>query len=128
MDRWLRQEVSPLLLARRRLDAIPEDTDPLSWWPKQALLASIFPLAKMLLAIPASSAEPERSFSSASFTLDQRRYRVNLAHFRSEHRIRRFLTAGGSSETEEGRNQRLVRVRALLARYGELVQQAQVDD
>ena len=68
---------------------------------------------------------PERSFSSASFTLDLRRYRIDLDHFRSEHRIRRFLTAGASSETEAGRLQRLERVRRLLHHFAELVQEAQ---
>lgn len=71
-----------LSLARRKLDAADPDVDPLLWWPVQALLSALFGLVLMLFAIPASSAEPERSFSSASFTLDLSRYRIDLDHFR----------------------------------------------
>ena len=62
-----------LQLARELLNGAATDVDPLRWWPQQHHLASLFPLAKMLLAIPASSADNERSFSSASYTMGIRR-------------------------------------------------------
>ena len=46
--------------------------DPLVAWPSMAEFTALFPTVKMLLQIPASSAENERSFSSACFILDQR--------------------------------------------------------
>ena len=76
------------------MDETPEDVDPLSWWPSHPEYTLLYPVAKMLLQIPASSAENERSFSSASFVLDQRRTRLDLDNFRREHRIRRRLCAG----------------------------------
>jgi hypothetical protein len=110
-----------LVLSRRQLDGAAADTDPLRWWPRQAQHSALYDLVKMLLAIPASSADCERSFSSASFTLDARRYRVELLHFRKEHRIRRFITGGTPGETAAGRQLRLARVRALLGHYADLV-------
>ena len=84
--------------ARDELDEAPEDVDPLEWWPAHSDFSLLYPLAKMLLQIPASSAENERSFSSASFVLDERRTRLDLDNFRREHRIRRYLCAHGPKE------------------------------
>ncbi len=89
---------STLDLARITLDESPVDTDPLFWWPEHAEFTLIFPVAKEMLQIPAASAENERSFSSASFVLDQRRTRLDLDNFRREHRIRRALCAGRTPE------------------------------
>jgi hypothetical protein len=79
---------------RDSLDEEPEDEDPLVWWPSHPEYTALFPVAKMLLQIPASSAENERSFSSASFILDQRRTRLDIDNFRREHRIRRAVCVG----------------------------------
>jgi len=110
-----------LPIARRALDRLDADVDLLSWWPQQQHLAPLFPLAKMLFASPASSADNERAFSSASYTLGPRRTRLELEAFRSEHRIRRFIVAGTDGESQEGRRLRLERVGTLLTHYAELV-------
>lgn len=110
-----------LPVARRKLDQVPADTNVLQWWPRQQNLGVLFPLAKMLFAIPASSADNERSFSSAGFTMGPRRTRTELEAFRAEHRIRRFLTAGADAQSHEGREMQRARVRRLLERFAELV-------
>lgn len=111
-----------LLLARKKLDAQLQTEAVLSWWPKQTVLTALFPLAKMLFAVPCSSSECERSFSSAGFTLGMRRTRTELDHFRAEHRIRRFLTAGADSQTHEGRVARRERVGRVLVGFSELLE------
>lgn len=112
-----------LPVARRALDRLDNNVDLLSWWPQQKHLAALFPLVKMLYAIPASSADNERAFSSASYTLGPRRTRLDLEAFRSEHRIRRFIVAGNDGGSHAGRIQRLERVRDLLRHYTDLVAQ-----
>ena len=114
------QATTTLALAREELDEA-QLVDPLEWWPGKAELTPVYPLAKMLLAIPASSADNERSFSSASYTLDARRYRTDVEHFRMEHRIRRFLTAGATGDSQEARERRVERVERLLTRFSELL-------
>lgn len=117
-----RASISPLLrIARRRLDRLAPEVDPLLWWPSNDDLKPLFPLAKMLLAIPCSSADSERSFSSAGFTMGVRRTRLALEAFRSEHRIRRFITACGDAQTQTGRAIRLARVNSLLERYATML-------
>lgn len=106
-----------LQMARRALDKVDDTVDPLEWWPCHTNLSCLFPLAKMLFGIPASSAENERSFSSASFTLDPRRTRLDIENFRKEHRIRRFLCAGADSSSQAGRELRLQRAETLMERY-----------
>lgn len=106
-----------LALARARLDTANEDQDPLEWWPNNLDLASLFSVAKMLFAIPASTAEDERGFSSAGFTLNQRRSRLDLDNFRREHRIRHFLTIDADINSQGGRRERLRRAHALLEEY-----------
>lgn len=108
-----------LPLARAKLNRAPAITDPLVWWPGQAILAPLFGLAKMLFAVPASSADSERSFSSAGFTMGIRRTRMEVDAFRSEHRIRRFITATGDAQTQLGRQTRLDRVRRILDRFAD---------
>ena len=71
----------------------------------------------MLLQIPDSSAENERSFSSASFILDQRRTRLDIDNFRLEHRIRRALVAGRSQE------EKLQCSNELIQRFAEAIAQ-----
>jgi hypothetical protein len=83
-----------LAKARRLLSAEDVNKDPLEWWPQHAELGAIHSLARMFLAIPATSADDERVFSSAGFTLNQRRTRLGLDNFRREHRIRQFLRGG----------------------------------
>ena len=45
----------------------PADLDPYTWWSKQGpdSLGALFPLARRLLAVPASNADVERLFSGA---------------------------------------------------------------
>jgi hypothetical protein len=66
------QEISKsyLLLLRSNLEknsAQFAHVDPLQWWASQLNLAILHPLAQMLLAIPATSANVERLFSSTGF-------------------------------------------------------------
>jgi hypothetical protein len=110
-----------LRLAFARLSKLDPKTDPLVWWPRQKDLAQLFPLVKMLLAVPASSAENERSFSSASFTLDNHRYRTAVSTFRQEHRVRRFLVSGNNVDTQEGRRGRLNQMNRLLEHYSRII-------
>lgn len=119
----VRESVVPQLrMARRLLDELPADTPALEWWPRQTtLLGQLFPLAKMLFAIPATSADNERSFSSASYTLGDRRTRMELEAFRSEHRIRRFIVADADGTSQEGRKKRVERVGRLLDRFAALL-------
>ena len=79
----------------------------------------------MLLVIPASTAEDERSFSSAGFTLDKLRTRMDLDNFRREHRIRQFLVAGTDPHHQDGRQLRVERALTLIARLGNQINQAQ---
>lgn len=105
-------------LARAKLDQVPAAVDPLQWWPRQTDLASLHSLVKMLLSIPASSADNERSFSSASNTMGLRRTRLELESFRFEHRVRRFMTAGGAdAQSQQGRVRRVERSRRLFERF-----------
>jgi hypothetical protein len=110
-----------LQLARELLNGAAADVDPLQWWPQQQHLASLFPLVKMMLAVPASSADNERSFSSASYTLGIRRTRLELETFRAEHRIRRFLVGCADLHSQAGRQRRLDRMNRLLEQYAALV-------
>lgn len=88
--------------SREELDALDPTVDSLEFWPQHPNYTVLFPVAKMYLQIPASSAENERSFSSASFILDPRRTRVELDNFRREHRLRRFLLSGNPQFTAQG--------------------------
>jgi hypothetical protein len=94
--------------ARRRLDEEDPATDPLEWWQQHPEFTILYPVAKMYLQIPASSAENERSFSSASFVLDDLRTRLDLDNFRREHRLRRFLLSGNPRMTADDLLQRFV--------------------
>jgi hypothetical protein len=103
--------------ALRKLGRLPEDADPLLWWPEQTQLGALFPVVMMLLAIPASTAEDERTFSSAGVTLSQRRTRLELDNFRREHRIRHFLSSSTSLNTQAGRQLRIDRANTLLGGF-----------
>lgn len=113
-----------LELARSVLDESDATADPLVLWPAHPELAILFPVAKMLFAVPGSTAEDERSFSSSGFTLDQRRGRLDIDNFRREHRIRQYLTSGMNNNQQAGRRERLARAQSLLEEYGRLVEQA----
>jgi hypothetical protein len=105
-------------LALRKLARLDTTVDPLTWWPsQQEQLGILFPLAKMLFAIPATSADNERAFSSAGFTLDIRRSRLDLEVFRREHRIRRFFVAGTDAHSAEARQLKLDRLNDFLEYY-----------
>ena len=109
-------------LARDELDVADEHDDPLVWWPDPAHqnLGALFPLVRMLLAIPASSAEDERAFSSAGVTLSPRRTRLDIDNFRREHRVRQYLASNASLNSQTGRRQRLERANLLLRLFGEM--------
>jgi len=47
--------------------------DPLDWWRRQGL-PQLWPLAKMLLAIPAANASAERTFSDSGFLAEGREH------------------------------------------------------
>ena len=98
-----------------QLDQVDMATDPLEWWGTQDHFAMIHRVVKMLFQIPASSAENERSFSSASFILSERRTRLDLDNFRREHRIRRAICAGSTPQ------QRLQRSNALMERFAQVL-------
>jgi len=69
-----------------------------------------------MLAIPCTSAEDERNFSSAGFTLSERRTRLHVDNFRAEHRIRRYLVGGCSLHEQAGRELMKKKALALLGR------------
>lgn len=112
-----------LSFARSLLDAEPADADPLLFWPQNAALGALFPLAKLLFAIPASSADNERAFSSAGFTMGIRRSRLELEAFRAEHRIRRFMVSCADGQSQQGRQKRLDRLSVLLTHYSSLIEE-----
>lgn len=102
-----------LLAAREALDEEDPEVNPLEWWPNHPDFSILYAVVKMLLQIPASSAENERSFSSASFIMDQRRTRLDIDNFRREHRIRRALCSAASPQ------EKVERSNALLERFAE---------
>lgn len=110
-----------LRIAFKRLAKLDTKTEVLKWMPTQKDLAPIFPLAKMLYGTPSASADNERSFSSASFTLDSHRYRLAIDVFRKEHRLRRYLVSGTDTHSRTGRGARLLHLNRLLNDYDELV-------
>lgn len=112
---------SALNLARKRLDKMDPKSSPLKVWPSQKDLSVLFPVGKMLLGAPASSADNERAFSSASFTMDNHRYMIDIETFRKEHRVRRFLVSGNDTHSREGRQGRLDKLNRILEGYDSIV-------
>jgi hypothetical protein len=110
---------SALAEARAVLDEEDPSVDPLKWWPSHGDYRSLFDAVKMYLAIPASTADNERVFSSAGFLLNQRRTRLNLDNFRRESRIRQYITTGNDSTSAVGRQARLKGARTLMERLQE---------
>jgi hypothetical protein len=105
---------------RDELDGMDARLDPLLLWPTQFKdYSKLFPGAKMMFGIPCASAENERSFSSASFVLQDCRTKLDVDNFRREHRIRRFLCAGVDTSTQEGRNEKTGRALELLGHYAQ---------
>jgi hAT family C-terminal dimerisation region len=131
MDRWFKDiqakgvlratAASALSLARKRLDKLDPKLDPLRFWPQQKDLGILFPAAKMLLGTPSTSADNERAFSSASFTMDNHRYMIDIETFRREHRVRRFLVSGNDTHSKEGRLGRIAKLNRILDGYDDLV-------
>ena len=97
-EKDIEKNFAGIVFDKCRLELLKSDesANPLVWWPEHPNFTALFEVAKMYLQIPASSGENERSFSSASFTLDPRRTRLDLDNFRKEHRIRRKLCASGN--------------------------------
>ena len=110
-----------LRIAFKRLAELDRNVDVLKYMPSQKDLSPIFILSKMLYGVPGASADNERAFSSASFTLDNRRYRIDINVFRKEHRLRRFLVSGTDTHSKAGREARLIRLNSLLDGYDELL-------
>ena len=119
--------MATLELARTMLNQVDEDVNPLEWWPSKSNLSALFPLAQMLFAIPASTSDDERSFSSAGFTLDKLRTRLDLDNFRREHRIRQFLVAGTDPHHQEGRKLREERAVGLIRQLASLLNQVNAE-
>lgn len=119
-QRYRNAAAGNLDLLRDELNQVDPDVNPLQWWPTNPAFGSLYLLAKMLLAIPASTAEDERVFSGAGVTLNERRTRLDIDNFRREHRVRQFLTSGTSLNTREGRHLRIERGNTLLRHFGEL--------
>ena len=88
---------------------------------QQKDLGILFPAAKMLLGTPSTCADNERAFSSASFTMDNHRYMIDIETFRREHRVRRFLASGYDTHSKEGRLGRIVKLNRILDGYDHLV-------
>jgi len=112
---------SAIKLARKRLDKMDPKANPLVIWPVQKDLTVLHPAAKMLLGTPASSGDNERAFSSASFTMDNHRYMIDIETFRKEHRVRRFLVSGNDTHSQTGRQGRLDKLNSILERYDAVV-------
>lgn len=105
---------SALEEARAVLDLEDPSTDPLLWWPTHGDYKVLFDAVKMYLAIPASTADDERVFSSTGFILNKRRTRLDLDNFRRESRIRQFLTVGNPVSSAAGRQGRLHAAQTLM--------------
>lgn len=105
--------------ARADLDAEDESVDPLAWWPAHHDYRALFDVVKMYLAIPASTADDERVFSSSGFILNQRRTRLDLDNFRRESRIRQYITIGNPTTSQAGRKRRLGAAQTLMERLQE---------
>ena len=64
-------------------DSEGEENDPLLWWKKnQDVFPSLAKLARIYLAIPATSAPTERIFSRASLVINRLRSRLTPANAR----------------------------------------------
>jgi len=113
-----------LTVARSTLDTLEDTEDPLECWPSMELLAPLHPVAQMLLAIPASTSEDERSFSSAGLTLGKLRTRMDLDNYRREQRVRQYLTSGTDPQSQAGRQERLNRSNTLIERFALIIQAA----
>jgi hypothetical protein len=81
--------------------------DPLVWWknglrdPRLGhILSPLAPLARMYLSMPASSADLERSFSSASFLLDHR-WRLTPMNLETQVVIRDWLLEQARTHTSD---------------------------
>lgn len=111
--------LATLNFALLRLEVDGEPEPPLSFWSRQHELAALFDLVKMYLAIPASSAQDERGFSSAGFLLGELRTQLKSIHFRQEFRVRQFINSGPSSSqhSQDGRESKMERVQLIIAKY-----------
>jgi len=64
----------------------------LHWWKETSdPYKCVLPLVKMLLAIPATSCENERSFRSAGLLFHAERTSLSVLHFQQEHRVQQFF-------------------------------------
>ncbi len=88
-----------LKVASERLLLTNTDTYPIIWWKSQTDFSILWPVVKMLLAIPATSTESERGFSSSGFILDNLRTQITLPHFCMEYRVSQFLKCGNKNST-----------------------------
>jgi len=97
---------------------IDEDESPLIWWSKQEPLAIIKPLVEMMLAIPASSAENERTHHGVALTLRPERNRISIRRLQHEFRIQQYF-ATGNENNKVGENGKIIveKARALLQQY-----------
>ena len=103
---------------RRKIESLKgaRCADPLEWWRTNTATAStlsvLAPLARMYFALPASSADLERSFSSAGFILEGRQ-RLLVRNLETQAVVRDYLI-----ELErlcDSRGDYITRVRALVS-------------
>ena len=69
--------------------------DPLEFWPQNPKFGSLFMIVRILLAIPASSASSERSFSDSGLSVSAKRARLLPATVKWLTIISCFLKATG---------------------------------
>lgn len=96
-----------------------KEEDVLSYWSKQTDLVALFPVAKMYLAICASSAQDERSFSCAGSILSPNRTQLSMKHIVDEFRVRMYVNSSGSQHIQEERENRTKATDQILAKYSE---------
>ena len=74
----LRQEVHEEIIRLQRQPSLPKDANPLAHWrDNEAQHVHLSPVARAILAMPASSAPSERVFSTAGLVLRSNRGRLD---------------------------------------------------
>lgn len=119
MLRWSIADLWEQMDTNYPLGSTPCD-DILQWWRNAQSYAVLFPLVKMLLAIPVASADPERSFSSSGF-IQKGRSEMSVAHFRKEFRLRQLINQDSDDPDAEMRA-----MECLLQQYSEIVKKVSV--
>ena len=122
-----------LELSRIMLDALGEDTNPFEWWPSQSNLSALFPLAKMLFSIPASTSDSALRMSERLVPQGLRSISFGLGwtwiiSVESIEFDNIYMVAGTDLHHQDGRKLREERDLSLINRLGVLINQARGDD